>query len=53
MKSEAAPPRLIDSSNLPRDTRVKVTLIARPMLTLLCKYEDDASWAERVFILEH
>jgi hypothetical protein len=26
-------PRVIDSPNLPRDTRVKITLVARPLLT--------------------
>jgi hypothetical protein len=43
-------PHLIYSPNLLRDTRIKVTLFARPLLTadlqMLCRYE-------RVFILEH
>jgi hypothetical protein len=50
-------PRIIDSPNLPRDTRVKVTLVARPLLKLIAKSYAGAimvySRAERVFILEH
>jgi hypothetical protein len=45
------------SPNLPRDTRVKVTLVARPLLTPVAKKCAGAnpvySRAERVFILEH
>jgi hypothetical protein len=33
MTSEAGPPRVMDSPNLPRDTRVKATLVARSLLT--------------------
>jgi hypothetical protein len=49
MKSEAGPSHVTDSSNHPHDTRVKVTLVARPLLTPVAQY----SRAERVFILEH
>jgi hypothetical protein len=33
MKSEAGPPRILCSPNLLHDTRIKVTLVARPLLT--------------------
>jgi hypothetical protein len=33
VKSEVGPPPVIDYPNLPRDTRVKVTLVTRPLLT--------------------
>jgi hypothetical protein len=33
MKSRAGSPRVKDSPNLPRGTGVKVTLVARPLLT--------------------
>jgi hypothetical protein len=43
MKPEVGPPVVVDSPNLPRYTRVKVTLVARPLLTpvaqTLCRYE--------------
>jgi hypothetical protein len=43
MKSETGPPCVMDSSNLPGDTLVKVTLVARPLLTpvaqKLCRCE--------------
>jgi hypothetical protein len=39
----------MDSPSFPRDTRVKFTLIPRPLLTPVAVY----SRAERVFILEH
>jgi hypothetical protein len=46
MKSEAGPPRVIDSARLSRDTRIKVTLVARPLLLpfaqKLCRCEHDA-----------
>jgi hypothetical protein len=32
MKSEAGPPRIIDSADVPPDTRVKITQAARPLL---------------------
>jgi hypothetical protein len=32
MKLETGEPRVIDSPSLPRDTRVKITLVARPLL---------------------
>jgi hypothetical protein len=42
-KSGGGPPRVTDSRNLPRDTRVKVTLVDRPLLTpvaqKLCRCE--------------
>jgi hypothetical protein len=57
MKSEVFPPHEIDSSDLPRDMRIKVTLIARPLYTSaaqkLCRVNIVYSRAERVFILEH
>jgi hypothetical protein len=47
----------MDSSSLPYDTRVKVTLIVRPLLTPAAKscscVNMVCSRAERVFILEH
>jgi hypothetical protein len=43
VKSEASPPHVIDSSNLRRGVRVKVTLVARLLLTpveqKLCRRE--------------
>jgi hypothetical protein len=33
LKSEAGLPLVIDSPNVPHDTEVKVTLVARPLLT--------------------
>jgi hypothetical protein len=47
----------MDSPDHPRDTRVKVALVARPLLTPVRKICVGAnmvhSRAERVFILEH
>jgi hypothetical protein len=52
MKSEAGPPLCDRLSQLPpRDTRVKVTLVARPLLTLiahkLCRWEHDVFTSRR------
>jgi hypothetical protein len=57
MKSEG-PPRVIDSPNLPRDIRAKVTLVARPLLTPVAQSRCELgvftySRVEHVFILEH
>jgi hypothetical protein len=41
-------PHVIDSPNLPRDTRVKVTLVTRPLTPVMQKL----STAERVFSVE-
>jgi hypothetical protein len=57
MKPEAGPPYVTVSPNLPRDTRVKVILVARPLLTPVAKSSAGGnmvySRAESVFILEH
>jgi hypothetical protein len=58
MKSKAGPPRVIDSPNLPRDIRVKVTLVTRPLLKpfaqklWMCEH---GAFSSRMcmFILEH
>jgi hypothetical protein len=44
---------VIDSPNLTRDTRVKVTLVARPLFKSCDGAKMVYSRAERVFILEH
>jgi hypothetical protein len=48
-------PLVTDSSNLQRDTRVKVRVVARPPLKLHknCTGTNMHSQAEFVFILEH
>jgi hypothetical protein len=56
MKSEAGPPHVIGSPNLPHDSQVKVTLAARPsreLCTSCVGAKMVCSWAECVFILEH
>jgi hypothetical protein len=57
MKAETGPPRVIDTHNLHRDTRAKVTLAARPLLTPVARKYVNAnmvySLEERVFILEN
>jgi hypothetical protein len=51
MKSEAVHPRVIDSPNLLLDTRIKVTLVARPLLMPAAQMV--YSRAEHVSILEN
>jgi hypothetical protein len=50
-------PHVIDSSKLPRDTRDKVTVFARPLLApvaqKLCMCKHSVFTRKRVFILEH
>jgi hypothetical protein len=57
IKSETGPPRVILSLNLPSDTRVKVTLVARPLSRQLRKSCTGVnmvnSRTERVFFLKH
>jgi hypothetical protein len=54
IKSEVGPSRVIDYDNLPRDTGVKVTLVARSLLTpaaqKLCRCK---VFSRRVLILKH
>jgi hypothetical protein len=57
-KTEAGPHGATDFPSLSRDTRVKVTLVARPLLTChLCRTVQMQTWlcsgVERVFVLEH
>jgi hypothetical protein len=59
MKSDAGPPRVIDSANTPAHNgpRIKVTLVPRPLLTpdaqKQCNTNMASLRAERAFILEH
>jgi hypothetical protein len=50
---EAYPPHVIATPNLPSNTRVKVTLVARPLRKSSASANMVYSRAERVFILQH
>jgi hypothetical protein len=56
MKAVAGPPHVMCSHNIPCDTQVRVTLVARALLTpvakQLCRYIHGLFTAELVFILE-